>query len=166
MRRRANRRPSAVASDKADADLIAELHQPDSDALAILLRRYERLVHRVAADILRDDAEAEDVTQEVFLEIYRKSHLYDPSRGTARVWLLQYAYRRSLRRKDVLRRRAAYAGEPLDGVEVAANGHPRGLSRDECRWMIRTGLAKLTHQQRKTLELAYLEEESLRVQGT
>jgi RNA polymerase sigma-70 factor (ECF subfamily) len=150
-----------AASEKADAVLIAEMHLPESDALAALFRRYIRLVHRVAANILRDDAEAEDVTQEVFLEIYRKAHLYDPSRGAVRVWLLQYAYRRSVQRKNVLRRRAAYHGEPLDGVDVIPRGRPRPLTGEECRWFIRRGLAQLTAPQRATLELACLEEVSL-----
>src|SRR6266404_5855451 len=117
MRRQADRTQRAAGAEKTDADLVAEMHLPNSDALAALFRRYVRLVHRVAVDILRDEEEAEDVTQEVFLEIYRKSHLYDPARGAVRVWLLQYAYRRSLRRRDVLRRRAAYGCQPLDGVE-------------------------------------------------
>jgi RNA polymerase sigma-70 factor (ECF subfamily) len=151
----------AAASEKADAVLIAEMHLPGSDALAALFRRYIRLVHRVAANILRDDAEAEDVTQEVFLEIYRKAHLYDPSRGAVRVWLLQYAYRRSVQRKNVLRRRAAYRGEPLDGVDATPRGRPRALTGEECRWFIRRGLAQLTAPQRATLELACLEEVSL-----
>jgi len=116
----------------------------------------------VAVDILRDAGEAEDVTQEVFFEIYRKSHLYDPSRGSVRVWLLQYAYHRSLRRKDALRRRAAYRGEPLDEVELLAQGHRQTLTPEECRWIIRAGLAKLPDRQRATLELACLEELSLR----
>jgi RNA polymerase sigma-70 factor (ECF subfamily) len=154
--------PPRGAADKADAVLIAEMHLPDSDALAALFRRYVRLVHRVAAGILRDEAEAEDVTQEVFLEIYRKAHLYDPARGAVRVWLLQYAYRRSVQRKNVLRRRAAYRGEPLDGVEAAPRGRPRALIGEECRWFIRRGLAQLTAPQRATLELACLEEVSLR----
>jgi len=149
------------APEKADAVLIAEMQLPDSDALAALFRRYIRLVHRVAANILRDDAEAEDVTQEVFLEIYRKAHLYDPSRGAVRVWLLQYAYRRSVQRKNVLRRRAAYRGEPLDGVEPIPRGRPRALTGEECRWFIRRGLAQLSAPQRATLELACLEDVSL-----
>src|SRR5260370_31660293 len=123
--------------EKADADLIAEMHLPDSDALGALFGRYIRLVHRVAVDILRDEGEAEDVTQEVFLEIYRKSHLYDPSRGAVRVWLLQYAYRRSVQRKNVLRRRAPYRGEPLDDVDAAPPERPPVLTRAECGWVIR-----------------------------
>src|SRR6266851_1595848 len=140
MRRHVRGSQRGAGSEKADADLIAEMHLPDSDALGALFGRYIRLVHRVAVDILRDEGEAEDVTQEVFLEIYRKSHLYDPSRGAVRVWLLQYAYRQSLRRRAVLRRRAAYGCEPLDGVEPPIKESRQHLTRDECRWVIRTGL--------------------------
>ena len=110
---------------KSDADLIAEMHAPDSDALGVLCRRYSRLVHRVAVDILRDDAEAEDVTQEVFFEIYRKAHLYDESRGPVRGWLLQYAYHRSLRRKDALRRRAHATSVARKQRRRPARGAPR-----------------------------------------
>jgi RNA polymerase sigma-70 factor (ECF subfamily) len=161
MRRVVDTSQRGDAAEKADAVLIAEMHLPESDALAALFRRYIRLVHRVAANILRDHAEAEDVTQEVFLEIYRKAHLYDPSRGAVRVWLLQYAYRRSVQRKNVLRRRAAYRGEPLDGVDTTPRGRPRALTGEECRWFIRRGLAQLTAPQRATLELACLEDVSL-----
>src|SRR5262245_39770234 len=151
----------ARCAEKSDADLVAEMRQPGSDALGTLFRRYLRLVRRVAAGILRDEAEAEDVTQEVFLEIYRKAHLYDPARGAVRVWLLQYAYRRSLQRKHALRRSAAYCGEPLDDVDRSPSplvSSSRQLTRQECRWVIRRGLAVLTSQQRATLELACLEE--------
>lgn len=148
-------------SQKADADLVAEMQVPGGDALDALFHRYVRLVYRVAVDILCDEGEAEDVTQEVFLEIYRNSHLYDPSRGAVRVWLLQYAYQRSLRRKNTLRRRAVYNGAPLEEVERHIEGHRHGLTRQECRWVVRTGLAQLTERQRTTLELAYLQEVSL-----
>jgi RNA polymerase sigma factor (sigma-70 family) len=109
-------RRAAVA--KSDAELVADLHRASDDALDLLLRRYARLVHRVAANILRDPTEAEDITQEVFFEISRKAHLYDPERGTVKVWLLQYAYHRTLRRKADLQRRAAYRGEPIELLEV------------------------------------------------
>jgi RNA polymerase sigma-70 factor (ECF subfamily) len=160
-----DRGSQVAAPEKSDAVLVAEMHAPDSDALGALFRRYIRLVRRVAVDILRDEGEAEDVAQEVFFEIYRKAHQYDPTRGAVRVWLLQYAYHRSLRRKDALRRRAAYRGEPLDGIDPpthAPHGHRVALTREECRLVIRTGLAQLPERQRTTLELACLQELSLR----
>jgi RNA polymerase sigma-70 factor (ECF subfamily) len=99
--------------EAADARLVAAMRDGDGEALANLVRRYSRLVHRVAVDMLNDTAEAEDVAQDVFLEIYRNARQYDPTRGSVKVWLLQYAYHRTLRRKQMLSRRAAYRGEPL-----------------------------------------------------
>src|SRR5262249_53521093 len=96
MRMRGDRSQGSSSGSKPDAELMADMHAPSGDPLGALICRYGRLVHRVALDILHDAGEAEDVTQEVFLEVYRKAHLYDPSRGSVRVWLLQYAYHRSL----------------------------------------------------------------------
>jgi RNA polymerase sigma-70 factor (ECF subfamily) len=147
---------------KLDAELMADTQSQDGDAFGVLFRRYERLVYRVAAAILRDCGEAEDVTQDVFMEVYRKAHLYNPARGSVRVWLLQYAYHRSLRRKDALRRRAAYRGEPIEEIDAIECGRRPALSREECRWIIRAGLEHLPTKQRATLELVCLEDLTLR----
>jgi RNA polymerase sigma-70 factor, ECF subfamily len=147
---------------RSDAELMADLQTTDGDACRILFHRYARLIYRVALDILRDTGEAEDVTQEVFLEIYRKAHLYDPARGSVRVWFLQYAYHRTLGRKTALSRRAAYRGEPLDVAEPAADSHRARLTPEECRWVVRAGLSQLPARQRETLELACFHGLSLR----
>jgi RNA polymerase sigma-70 factor (ECF subfamily) len=154
--------PLDADDGRSDSELLAQLGVAPGEALAVLFRRYARLVYRIAVDILRDRGEAEDVTQEVFLEIYRKAHQYDPLRGSVRVWLLRCAYHRTLRCRTALRRRAAYGGESLELLEQRAAGHGRELSRDECRWVLRAGLAQLPERQRATLELACLEELSLR----
>jgi RNA polymerase sigma-70 factor, ECF subfamily len=153
MSKSVNESHRGAAGNAADAELMAGVRATCGDALGVLVRRYTRLVHRVAVDILRDAGEAEDVTQEVFFEISRKAHLYDPARGSVRVWLLQYAYHRSLRRKDALQRRPAYRGEPLETIETRGFGAPRRLTRDESRWVIDAGLAELPPRQRVTLEL-------------
>lgn len=152
--------PAAVG--KNDEELMHELRAGNGDAFEALFSRYVRLVYRVAAGILSDRAEAEDITQEVFLEVYRKAYLYDAARGSVKTWLLQYAYHRTLRRKAALQRRVAYGGEPLEAAESAAAGERPRLTREEGRWLLRTGLARLPDRQRTTIELACFEELTLR----
>ena len=60
------------------------------------------IIHATALHILRDAGEAEDTTQTIFLEVYRKPGQFDPARGTLKVWLLQFAYSRSINRRNYL----------------------------------------------------------------
>ena len=153
---------SGAARGTTDAELIRDICEDKAGALERLFQRYVRLVHGIAHRILNDRAEAEDVTQEVFLEIYRKAHLDTAERGSFRVWLLQYVYHRTLRRKAMLRRRAAYHGEPIEILDERPADPPHRLTRDECRWVLRTGLAQLPTKQRATLELTCFEDLPLR----
>ena len=148
-------------ADPGDVALMADVRCGHPDACTTLVRKYGRLVYRVAADILRDSGEAEDVAQEVFLQVFRHADRYDASRGTVKVWILQYAYHQTLRRKETLRKRAAYDGASLDEIDQTVSGVRRQLSGQERRWVIRAGLAQLPERQRTTLELACFEELSL-----
>jgi RNA polymerase sigma-70 factor, ECF subfamily len=153
---------SAPDCKRTDAELLGDICAHKADALDDLFQRYVRLVTGIAHRILDDRGEAEDITQEVFLEIYRKAHLYTAERGSFRVWLLQYVYHRTLRRKAALRRRAAYRGEQIEVLdERVSNRRPR-LTQEECRWILRTGLAQLPTRQRATLELTCFEDLPLR----
>jgi hypothetical protein len=69
----------------ADEVLIDQMQQGRTDALGVLFDRYGRLVFTVARKILRNDAEAEDLMQEVFIEIYKKAGLYDPGKGSVKI---------------------------------------------------------------------------------
>jgi len=79
-----------------DEDVMEQLRQGHPDALSILFGRFHRLVLKIALRILRDPAEAEDVMQDIFLEIFKRSSQFDPKKGSAKTWILQYAYHRSL----------------------------------------------------------------------
>ena len=153
---------SAGGLDTSDAELVRQMCAQRGDALERLFHRYVRLVTGIAHRILNDRAEAEDVTQEVFLEIYRKAHLYAPARGSFRVWLLQYVYHRTLRRKAILRRRAAYCGEPIDAIDEPAAAQRPGLTPEECRWVLNSLIERLPSRQRITLELTCFEDLPLR----
>jgi len=153
---------SAIAAKRTDAELLNEICADNPDALAPLVERYGRLVTGIARRILRDRGEAEDVTQEIFLEIYRKAHLFSAERGSVRGWLLQYAYHRALRRKAALSRRAAYGGERIETIDDRRPARATSLSPDECRWILRSGLDQLPASQRTTLELTCFEDLPLR----
>jgi RNA polymerase sigma-70 factor (ECF subfamily) len=152
----------AAACRRTDAELLGDICADKTDALENLFHRYVRLVNGIAHRILNDRGEAEDITQEVFLEIYRKAHLYTAERGSVRVWLLQYVYHRACRRKASLRRRAAYRGEQIEVLDERAPDRRQQLTQQECRWVLRSGLAQLPTRQRATLELTCFEDLPLR----
>ena len=87
----------------SDETVMAHLKQGHDDALAVLFERYHRLVFSIAIKILHDEGEAEDVTQNVFLEVFRNAVQFDPQKGSTKAWLLQYAYHRSFNRLRYLK---------------------------------------------------------------
>ena len=152
----------------SDTHLMAHLSAGHHDALAVLFDRYHRLVLSVAFKILRDASEAEDVMQSVFLEIYRVAGQFDTARGSVKVWLLQYAYHRSLNRRDYLKVRGFYERD-REGVRhahspesAAGEAAPGLLALPEIRCLVREGLESLNDSQRRTLHLAYFEDMPLR----
>src|SRR5262245_46166776 len=96
----------------SDETLMEEIQQGRSDGLAMLFNRYYRLVFHVARRILRDRGEAEDLMQNVFIEVYRKANLYDPTKGSVKSWLMQYAYHLSFNRRKYLSLRSFYDTSP------------------------------------------------------
>jgi RNA polymerase sigma-70 factor (ECF subfamily) len=108
--------------------------------------------------ILRDPAEAEDVMQDIFLEIFRKAGQFDPAKGSTKIWILQYAYHRSLSRRQYLALRNFYDRHQSTELDVVKSNHVdvswRGLTFQEWGRVIQQGLATLNEKQRKTIELA------------
>jgi RNA polymerase sigma-70 factor, ECF subfamily len=98
----------ALNGELSDEALITRICAEDRDALGHLFRRYARLVHGISRRILRDDAEAQDLVQELFLYVYRKASLYDARRGSVRTWIVQISYYRALVRRSQLASRHYY----------------------------------------------------------
>jgi RNA polymerase sigma-70 factor (ECF subfamily) len=140
----------------SDEELMEQLRNGHPDALQMLFDRFYRLVLKIALKILRDPGEAEDVMQEIFLEIFNKADQFNPARGSPKTWILQYAYHRSLSRRQYLALRNFYhQGSELEIVE---SNRPdvswEGLTFQEWRRVIQQGLASLNEKQRKTIEQA------------
>ncbi len=145
----------------SDEDVVERICQGHSDALPILFDRFYRLVLKIALRILRDPGEAEDVMQDVFFEIFNKAAQFDRAKGSAKVWILQYAYHRSLSRRQYLALRSFYDRHQIGEREVSESNSVdaswRGLTFQEWRRVIEQGLATLNEKQRKTIELVCFE---------
>jgi RNA polymerase sigma-70 factor, ECF subfamily len=140
-----------------DDQLMALLQAGHGDALAVLFDRYHRLVLSIALKIVRDRSEAEDVSQNVFLEIFRAAAQFDPHKGTTRTWLLQYAYHRSFNRRQQLAAKHFYQEIDIQDLEMLRSDTGSLLARfsqTELKHLLRQGLASLNTQQRQALELA------------
>jgi RNA polymerase sigma-70 factor (ECF subfamily) len=146
----------------SDEELFVHLGHEDADAVAVLYQRYRRLVFAVALQILRDEGEAEDVLQNVFVDIYKTSLRYDPSRGSVRVWVLQFAYHRSFRRRRQLRSRQFYSTVELSEVEDSISVPSPAVSAVENRHFMKKALTVLGAPQKQVLELACYDGLSLR----
>ena len=140
-----------------DDQLMIQLQDGVNDALAVLFERYQRLVFSIALKIVRDRGEAEDVTQNVFLEIYRSVAQFDPSKGTTKVWLLQFAYHRAFNRKKYLNTRNFYNQESTRslGFPLVCEFFTSGrYAPAELQRLLQEGLASLGEPQKRVIELA------------
>jgi RNA polymerase sigma-70 factor, ECF subfamily len=153
-------RPSyAGLATMDDAAIVRELQVGNGDALAVLFDRYHNAVLGVGLRILRDRGEAEDALQNVFLEIAERVGQYDPARGTVLVWLMQYAYTRSLNRRNYLLVRRFYANVAMGDLSEFDQGVLRLYSEapQECTRFVREALALLSENQRRTIEMVHFE---------
>ena len=143
---------------------MASLQQGQGDALAVLFDRYQKLVLSIALRIVRDPGEAENVTQTVFLDIYRAVAQFDPSKGNTKVWLMQYAYHRAINRRHHLQGREFYKDTELEETDtLPEEAHATfGLSSAETKELVRQSMAALSEDQRSVIELACYEGLSMR----
>jgi RNA polymerase sigma-70 factor (ECF subfamily) len=154
---------SLESAPAADADLVADLHARESTQFEILFCRYSRLVFGTAWRVLGNTAEAEDVVQEVFFYLYRKSEVFDPAKGSVKAWISQITVSRALDRKLYLARKHIYTCPDIESLELAA---ATDLEQETDTRLIRErlerALAELTQMQRLTIEFFYFEGLELR----
>lgn len=149
----------AVSAPGAPSDLAELLRQcgrGDEQAFATLYDTMAARVFGLAKRVVRDPAQAEEVTQEAFLDIWRSSGRFDESQGHAVSWMLTVVHRKAVDRvrsvesstqRDVTWERAA---RPVDHDETAETVH---ASLEGHR--VRGAVAQLTPVQRQAVELAY-----------
>jgi RNA polymerase sigma-70 factor, ECF subfamily len=153
---------NSPANSLADEVLLTRLQAGEQEALGSLFQRYARVVRSVAARILRDAAEAEDLVQDLFLFIQRKCAIFDGSKGSARSWIIQMAYHRAIERRRYLTSRQFYARMAIESNTVHMVGTPTAESDYSAEAVFgRNGLSKvlrsLSDDQRETLCLHFFD---------
>src|SRR5271163_1132492 len=145
---------SLLASKAAeDAALLSRIEQGDQDAMASLFDRYSGIVYSVALRVLKDAGQAEDVMQDIFIQIWKKPGAFVSGRGSLGAWLVVVARNRAI---DSLRRR-----RPTDSVEDVVLASSTELAaeaeRNTLMEKVRAYLNQLPPEQRKSVEMAYFE---------
>jgi len=156
-------RPAIALAGPTDEGLVACLCQGDIEALALLFRRYARIVRGVAYRVLRDTSEADDMLQEVFLFIHDKCRTFDSSKSSARSWIVQMTYHRAIDRRRYLQSRHFYSSVDLGGARDVLDPRWKGekagglMAELVGNVTIRGLLDMLTEDQRNTLSLYFFE---------
>jgi RNA polymerase sigma-70 factor, ECF subfamily len=148
----------------SDEALMTHVGGGHPDALAVLFCRYRRLVLNVAWRILHDRGEAEDLVQSIFLEILQSAARFDAAKGSARSWILQYAYHRSFNRREYLYLRGIpkQTGSYTPDQEISSAWRSGSFDMFESGRLVREALGHLNLKQKEILELAFYEGLSMR----
>jgi RNA polymerase sigma-70 factor, ECF subfamily len=140
-------------SSQDDAALLTQVQKGDEYAMASLFDRYSKVVYSVALRVLRDPASAEDVLQEVFMQIWRNPDGFVATRGSLGGWLAVVSRNRSI---DALRRKRPT--EQVDDMALASNYNLADeAERNSLIEKARSVMVMLPMEQRKTLEMAFFD---------
>ena len=143
----------------SDAALMQQLIQRVPEALEALYDRHARAVYSLVLRIAQQAANAEEIVQDVFLQLWRKAHLYQPSRGPLEPWLFTLARHRALDFMRLKRERQRRREETLDvqPVAVAAPNPEFIVDRERRAERVRALMRSLPESQRRAIELAFFE---------
>lgn len=146
-----------MTDPERDRACIERMCAGDTRALEELYDRYSGLLYSLITRVTGSAADAEDVLQEVWVQVWKKAPSYDPARGNVGAWLVTAARSRAI---DRLRSRASRAraetasgAEPLPAVPDAS----MDAGRSQLQASVGAALAALDTQHRQVLELAFFE---------
>jgi RNA polymerase sigma-70 factor (ECF subfamily) len=140
-------------SGAADAALVVAIRSGDQSAMGALYDRYSPVVYAVALRVLGDTGAAEDVLQDVFMQLWRNPGAFDSSRGSLGAWLAVITRNRAI---DTLRKRRPE--NDIEDVIISVEPDMAGdADRARVGEKVRAALGSMPDAQRKALELAYYE---------
>ncbi len=143
----------------SDAALVHRLLQKDVRAFEQLYDRHARIVYGLVLRILQQASTAEEVVQDIFLQLWRNAEQYQSARGHFVPWLLTLARNRALdtlRLKSERQRRREDQTEELPSIAQMPE-YEKVLDEKRRAEVVRSLLGSLTAQQKKAIEMAYFE---------
>jgi RNA polymerase sigma-70 factor (ECF subfamily) len=154
---------SQAARNEDDIRLLVRVKGRDQAALSELYDRYSSLVYTIVRRVVKASDEAEDLLQEVFMQIWNKASLFAQDKGSVYTWIVTIAKRKAidrLRSKDIINK-----GESLDDEEkyieipdAAYMANPlHAAMTAEYEAILREGLDKLSVEQRTAIEMSYFD---------
>jgi RNA polymerase sigma-70 factor (ECF subfamily) len=150
--------PLSADSSNSPVYLIRLIANQDREAFNKLYDRFSSLVYTLAMRMLRVPSDAEDLLQEVFVQVWRQASNYNQERGSPEAWLINIARSRAIDKLRAIRRMEKSfvltddpaRAESTDNVENSA-------AESEAKLTMNSALANLPDTQRRVLELAYFD---------
>ncbi|MEX1009767.1 MAG: sigma-70 family RNA polymerase sigma factor [Chthoniobacterales bacterium] len=144
-----------------ELDLLARITQRERAAFEELYTRYVNILYATAMKFLKQDADAQDVVQDVFIQIWDKAKLYDPAKGKPLTWALTLTRNRSIDRIRAIQRRTRlrddFENETVMDESAGLREALSGVDASEKGQILRAAVGQLSPQQRRVIELAFFQ---------
>lgn len=142
-----------------DAALVERMIAGDEGALSTLYDRYSGMLFSMLVRILKDTSAAEEILQDLFLQLWRNPSRFDPNRGSLPAWLLVIGRNRAISRLRSRERREV--SEDSEGFSMESIPSPGNIEeeaqRSQLAQRLKSAMATLPPEQREAVELAYFE---------
>jgi RNA polymerase sigma-70 factor (ECF subfamily) len=142
-----------------ELDLLTRITKRERAAFEELYIRYSNILYATAMKFLKEDADAQDVVQDVFIQIWDKAKLYDPAKGKPLTWALTMTRNRSIDRIRAIQRRTRlrddFEKETVADESAGIREALSGVDASERTQILREAVARLSPEQRKVIDLAF-----------
>jgi len=155
-------KPTATDDDRGvELALLARIAKRERAAFEELYTRYANILYATAMKFLKEDADAQDVVQDVFIQIWDKAKLYDPAKGKPLTWALTLTRNRSIDRIRAIQRRTRlrddFEKETVPDESAGVREALTGVDAREKNRILQDAVGRLSAEQRKVIELAFFQ---------
>lgn len=153
--------PRAMEDPTEEPDRPGRAAQGDKEALARIYDRYWRRVYSLAMRMLRNQSQAEEIAQDVFLTVWRQGGTYDSERGSFPTWIMSVTHNRCIDELRKVRRRARLPTFDIDDLHVEPSGDSEEVTKAVFNALDREelleALDRLPSAQKQVIMMAYFQ---------